>query len=156
MTEPRPADQPLVPAVWVDGHPQLEAIAAAVWEQCDRSDSGLCVEDDPRSIAVAALAAVHSAPATPAAVLREAADRLDRLGLRDLATQELRRLADEAETGGSSAAAPAAQCTAGLLPFTSDRVHRCVRHGAHDSHETASGARWGNGSADEPPMGGTQ
>lgn len=101
MTEPRPADQPLVPAMWVDGHPQLEAIAAAVWEQCDRSDSGLYVEDDPRSIAVAALAAVHSAPATPAAILREAADRLDRLGLRDLATRELRRMADEAETGGA-------------------------------------------------------
>ncbi|MEU3386316.1 MULTISPECIES: hypothetical protein [Streptomyces] len=101
MTEPRPADQPIVPTVWVDGHTQLEAIAAAVWEQCDRSDSGLCVEDDPRNIAVAALAAVHSAPATPAAVLREAADRLDRLGLRDLATHELRRMADEAETGGA-------------------------------------------------------
>lgn len=46
-------------------------------------------------------------PVTPlptidrAAVLREAADRLDRLGLRDLATRELRRMADEAETGGA-------------------------------------------------------
>ncbi|MGX1708886.1 hypothetical protein ACWIFI_06105 [Streptomyces albidoflavus] len=35
-------------------------------------------------------------PADRAAVLRDAADRLDRLGLRDLATQELRRMADEA------------------------------------------------------------
>ncbi|MEL7994264.1 hypothetical protein AAG656_28595 [Streptomyces albidoflavus] len=43
-----------------------------------------------------------TAPTTDrAAVLREAADRLDRLGLRDLATRELRRMADEAETGGA-------------------------------------------------------
>lgn len=46
------------PTDWIDRHPQLEAIAAAVWEQCGRSDSGMCVEDDPRNIAVAALAAV--------------------------------------------------------------------------------------------------
>lgn len=50
------------PTDWIDGHPQLEAIAAAVWEQCGRSDSGTCVEDDPRNIAVAALAA--ALPAT--------------------------------------------------------------------------------------------
>ncbi|MET9190705.1 hypothetical protein ABZX63_36385 [Streptomyces tendae] len=52
------AVDPAAPDVWVDGHPQLEAIAAAVWERCGRSDSGMCVEDDPRNIAVAALAAV--------------------------------------------------------------------------------------------------
>jgi len=67
MTEPT-----ALPADWIDGHPQLEAIAAAVWEQCGRSDSGTCVEDDPRNIAVAALAAVLPAPA----VLREAAEQL--------------------------------------------------------------------------------
>ncbi|WP_230536436.1 hypothetical protein [Streptomyces sp. OUCMDZ-3434] len=39
--------------------------------------------------------------AARAAILREAADHLDRLGLRDLATRELRRMADEAETGGA-------------------------------------------------------
>lgn len=58
-SEPRQFNQSLDPAVWVDGHPQLEAIAAAVWEQCDRSDSGICVEDDPRNIAVAALDAIR-------------------------------------------------------------------------------------------------
>ncbi|HBF84206.1 MAG TPA: hypothetical protein DD420_31040 [Streptomyces sp.] len=42
-----------------------------------------------------------SQPADRAAVLRDAADRLDRLGLRDLATRELRRMADEAETGSA-------------------------------------------------------
>jgi hypothetical protein len=52
------ASSQAAPAVWIDGHPQLEAIAAAVWERCGRSDSGTCVEDDPRNIAVAALAAV--------------------------------------------------------------------------------------------------
>ncbi|CAM5265336.1 hypothetical protein [Streptomyces fumanus] len=45
---------------------------------------------------------------------------------------------------------PAPQCTAGLLPATSERVDRCVRHGKHDSHVTASGVRWGKGSNDEP------
>jgi hypothetical protein len=50
----------------------LEAIAIAVWERCGRSDSGTCVEDDPRNIAVAALAAVPPAPTDRAAVLRKA------------------------------------------------------------------------------------
>ncbi|MEV7034568.1 hypothetical protein AB0N99_30605 [Streptomyces sp. NPDC093272] len=45
------------PAVWVDGHPQLEAIAAAVWEQC-RTEGTSLVVDDPRNIAVAAYSAV--------------------------------------------------------------------------------------------------
>src|SRR5690606_3767459 len=55
------------PPAWVDGHPQLEAIAAAVWEQCGRSDNGACVDDDPRNIAVAALSAVrHTADAPDA------------------------------------------------------------------------------------------
>src|SRR5690606_20675225 len=51
---------PTAPLAWVDGHPQLEAIAAAVWEQCGRSDNGACVDDDPRNIAVAALSAVRN------------------------------------------------------------------------------------------------
>jgi hypothetical protein len=54
-----PTDHTTPPA-WVDGHPQLEAIAAAVWEQCGRSDNGACVDDDPRNIAVAALSAVRN------------------------------------------------------------------------------------------------
>jgi hypothetical protein len=67
------------PAVWIDGHPQLEAIAAAVWERCRTEDTSLVV-DDPRNIAVAALAAVlgvlpagsGDTAATRAAVLAEA------------------------------------------------------------------------------------
>ena len=54
--------QDSAPSDWIDGHPQLEAIAAAVWERCEHHDSGLIV-DDPRNIAVAALAAVLAAPA---------------------------------------------------------------------------------------------
>src|SRR5690606_9340163 len=53
------------PPAWVDGHPQLEAIAAAVWEQCGRSDNGACVDDDPRNIAVAALSAVRNTADAP-------------------------------------------------------------------------------------------
>lgn len=98
------------PTNWIDGHPQLEAIAAAVWEQCGRSDSGMCVEDDPRNIAVAALAAVLPPPVSRADVLREAADRIDREDLPQdqvdmfdngarWATKLLRRMADE-EQGG--------------------------------------------------------
>lgn len=40
----------------------------------------------------------------------------------------------------------APQCTASLGP---EPFARCVRHGQHDSHKTAAGALWGNGSADE-------
>ncbi|MFD5910274.1 hypothetical protein ACFWHL_16305 [Streptomyces massasporeus] len=67
-----PPTTPSAPTDWVDGHPQLEAIAAAVWEKCGRSDSGMCVEDDPRNIAVAALAAYARRGERPGAVLRRA------------------------------------------------------------------------------------
>jgi hypothetical protein len=43
----------------------------------------------------------------------------------------------------------APQCSAGLLPATDAAVDRCVRRGKHDSHATAAGVRWGNGSEDE-------
>jgi hypothetical protein len=61
------------PSEWIDGHPRLEAIAVAVYEQCETGDGGI-VHDDPRNIAVAALAAVLPAFTDRAAVLREAAD----------------------------------------------------------------------------------
>jgi hypothetical protein len=60
------------PAVWVDGHPQLEAIAAAVHEHCQTGDGGI-VHDDPRNIAVAAMAAVLPARVDRADVLDQAA-----------------------------------------------------------------------------------
>ncbi|WP_326739110.1 hypothetical protein [Streptomyces sp. NBC_01022] len=52
--------------------------------------------------------------------------------------------------------APAPQCTAGLLPATDAAVDRCIRRGKHDSHATAAGVLWGNGSADEQPEDGEQ
>ncbi|MEU0783479.1 hypothetical protein ABZ341_18135 [Streptomyces sp. NPDC006173] len=98
------------PTDWIDGHPQLEAIAAAVWEKCGRSDSGSLVEDDPRNIAVAVLAAVLPVPADRAAVLREAADALPEADLRLVPPMDrkrvanwLRRLADAASGPGDAA-----------------------------------------------------
>jgi hypothetical protein len=112
-----PAADRAVPTDRVDGHPQLEAIAAAVWERCGRSDSSMCVEDDPRNIAVAALAALAAvlpAPTNRATVLQEAADHLARQadelwapGSRAHTVMyadaaELRRMADEAQQPGES------------------------------------------------------
>ncbi|MCM3822283.1 hypothetical protein ACP4TB_28865 [Streptomyces sp. DR3-1] len=84
MTEPRPGDT-LRDRI-------AEAIADATGNNWPAQ--AFLVEAD-------AVMAVLPAPADRATVLREAADRLDRLGLRDLATRELRRMADEAGTGGS-------------------------------------------------------
>ncbi|MFI1165602.1 hypothetical protein ACH4UM_18800 [Streptomyces sp. NPDC020801] len=64
-----PVDQA---AVWVDGDPLMEAIAAAAYAHCRTGDGGI-VHDDPRNIA-AAVAGVARA-----AVLREAADALGAL-----------------------------------------------------------------------------
>lgn len=111
-TAPAPAaDRAAVRAVWIDGHPQLEAIAAAVWEKCGRSDSGSCVEDDPRNIAVAAFAAVLPASTGRAAVLSESERTMLRYALDQAqeaiwfqdgftdedqaAVDRLRRMADE-------------------------------------------------------------
>ncbi|MCG0061686.1 hypothetical protein L0F81_00030 [Streptomyces tricolor] len=71
-----PPSRAAVPADWIDGHPQLEAIAAAVWEHC-RTEGTSIVADDPRNIAVAALAAAFPAPTGQAAGLLWAADQID-------------------------------------------------------------------------------
>ncbi|AJP04757.1 hypothetical protein TU94_28240 [Streptomyces cyaneogriseus subsp. noncyanogenus] len=71
---PAPVDRG-APTVWIDGHPQLEAIAAAVWEQCEHHNSGLVI-DDPRNIAVAALGALRGVlppPVDQAAIVRACA-----------------------------------------------------------------------------------
>ncbi|MFE6716809.1 hypothetical protein ACFVDU_04375 [Streptomyces albidoflavus] len=84
MSEPRPAD---------DLRDRIaEAIADATGNNWPAQ--AFLVEAD-------AVMTVLPAPADRATVLCEAADRLDRLGLRDLATQELRRMVAEAETGGA-------------------------------------------------------
>jgi hypothetical protein len=111
---------------WTDGHPQLEAIAAAVWEQCGRSDNGSCVEDDPRNIAVAALAAVVPPPTglTAEEAYRLAVSAALRLGtgatweaIRDRAedltaeaeglTEARRRILDQQRATGESTDLPA-------------------------------------------------
>jgi hypothetical protein len=55
-----PATDQAAPAVWIDDHPQLEAIAAAVWDRC-RTEGTSLVVDDPRNIAVAAYTAAFEA-----------------------------------------------------------------------------------------------
>jgi hypothetical protein len=64
--------EPTASAVWIDGDPLMEAIAAAVWEHCARDDDDMpqLVLDDPRTIAAAA------APVARAVVLAAAARRL--------------------------------------------------------------------------------
>lgn len=49
-------------AVWVDGDPLMEAIAAAIWEHCNTEGTS-SVNDDPRNIAAVAatVARTHGA-----------------------------------------------------------------------------------------------
>ncbi|MFM9589836.1 hypothetical protein ACKI1J_15065 [Streptomyces scabiei] len=53
---------PAPPAVWSDGDPLMQAIAAAVWERCARDDADMpqLTLDDPRTIAAAAAHAVRA------------------------------------------------------------------------------------------------
>lgn len=118
VTVAAPPTGQTAPAVWVDGHPQLEAIAAAVWEHCRTEDTSLVV-DDPRNIAVAALAAVLPPNAD------QAAELVKQIGLRDYWHQEamsatariieletkLRRLAGEAQQQPETQAGPATPST---------------------------------------------
>lgn len=83
-------DHDAIPAAWVDGDPLMEAIADAVWEHCAIEGTASLVVDDPRNIAGTAAAvarrlltppaALPSAPADRAALLREAADLCDEAG----------------------------------------------------------------------------
>ncbi|MFF1416537.1 hypothetical protein [Streptomyces sp. NPDC058280] len=78
-------DQPEpVRPVWIVGDPTMEAIAASVWEQCQHSESGLAVLDDPRNIA-AVVAAVRTAAGQPhnRAALRDRIAEALRPGSRD-------------------------------------------------------------------------
>lgn len=69
-------------AVWVDGDPLMEVIAATVWQHCarDSEDMPQLVCDDPRTIAAfaAAVARAHAAVSVSAA-----APPTDRAALRD-------------------------------------------------------------------------
>jgi hypothetical protein len=52
-------------AVWIDGDPLMEAIAAAVWERCGRDDVDMpqLTMDDPRTIAAVAASVACQQPA---------------------------------------------------------------------------------------------
>ncbi|MFD3638255.1 hypothetical protein [Streptomyces griseus] len=64
------------PAVWVDGDPLMEAIAAAVYEQCGTDPVSSVVVDDPRNIAaVAAAVARQLLGTTEGAGAEPSADR---------------------------------------------------------------------------------
>ncbi|MGW4040444.1 hypothetical protein ACWEIM_29915 [Streptomyces sp. NPDC004778] len=69
-TTPTPADRPadqLRAAVWVDGDPLMEAIAAAVYEQCDKYPEVSVTIDDPRTIAAVAATVARQLLGTNAA-----------------------------------------------------------------------------------------
>ena len=137
---------------WIDGHPQLEAIAASVYERCTTGDGGI-VHDDPRNIAVAALAAVLPPHTDQAAVLDETAALLEAqsctCGCRRAAefvrqraavirAADARRLA--AETAG-----PVAQATTdGVKPRQCPAIDivygRCIRP-VHDGGECFHGGQ---------------
>ncbi|MEU3826493.1 hypothetical protein AB0F36_14410 [Streptomyces sp. NPDC029080] len=111
---PAPAtDRSAAPTDWIDGHPQLEAIAAAVWERCEHHDSGLVI-DDPRNIAVAALAAVLPPPDQQAAECPQCNDT----GACNGGPCPLRRLAGEAQQDEAAPRPAACRCHSreGLTP----------------------------------------
>lgn len=106
-TNPNPAPT----AVWVDGDPLMEAIAAAVWERCARDDADMpqLVLDDPRNIAAAAASVARAVILTEAAECAyRIARRLDEQqhdqraqgawDVENVLRAELRRLAAEAPT----------------------------------------------------------
>jgi hypothetical protein len=62
----------------------------------------------------------------------------------ELDAERAAALRDSLTGPGAEEPTPAPQCSAGLLPATDAAVDRCVRHGAHDTHVTAAGARWPN------------
>jgi len=109
---------PTNPAVWSDGEPLMEVIAAAVYEQCGTDAVSSIVVDDPRNIAAVAATVARRVLGTPTtntetpapaadlpAVLREAADDLTALAAPDSergagvrwAADHLRHKADQAQ-----------------------------------------------------------
>jgi hypothetical protein len=145
---PAPTAPASAPTVWIDGHPQLEAIAAAVWERCERGGNST-VFDDPRNIAVAALAAVLPAPDNRAAVLSDtdrqfltyaldlAADQMasrgDEFGADDRAAMErLRRLAGEAQQDERCETGDMRTCT-GACPVHGELPEQQAAHKAQQN-----------------------
>ncbi|WP_199888837.1 hypothetical protein, partial [Streptomyces badius] len=86
--EHAPTPEPSPAPAWVDGDPLMEALAAAVYEQCGTDAVSSIVVDDPRTIAaVAATVARQLLGTTEGAVVTPSADRRDRyaaaMALRD-------------------------------------------------------------------------
>ncbi|WP_432027420.1 hypothetical protein [Streptomyces sp. 1222.5] len=111
-------------AVWIDGDPLMEAIAAAVWEQCGRSDSGTYVEDDPRNIAVAAYAAVQLAGEAHNTGTPQQDDR----PFRDEPTEVLRHALALASVHASQAARFRPQDQDDALPAVADLFQAELQH----------------------------
>lgn len=81
--EDRGEEPPLLPtaappAVWSDGDPLMQAIAATVWERCARDDADMpqLTLDDPRTIAAAAAHAVRALQGDRAALRQRIAAAL--------------------------------------------------------------------------------
>lgn len=127
-------DRAAAPTDWIDGHPQLEAIAAAVWEQC-RTEGTSLVVDDPRNIAVAALAAVLG-------VLPEAANQTAEV--ERLRTQNARMRHElEVMYGGAFDSLPSTQPAdrAAILSEAADALDRYVGMQSSDAAPEVYGAR---------------
>jgi hypothetical protein len=137
-------------AVWADGDPLMEALAAAVWEHC-HTEGTSTVADDPRNIAAVAASVVRAQQAADqtavrAATLHEAAEALGRMdydtdstdygydtyrdawngGVMDAAA-ELRRLADEQPAPGTPLTAAQRPVHAVPLPGSNGISFCCGR-----------------------------
>jgi hypothetical protein len=151
MTDQTAADVP----VWQDEHPLMEAIAAAVWEHCEKQPGSGIVIDDPRNIAAAAhlavRAAARQAAGQPAAATT--AGKAAALGTtptdyrryrHDAAVEEVREAAKGlyAETGlrvmdaleqpipavGGQDAGQPAEAVRTLTPLEHDRAWHAIEH----------------------------
>jgi hypothetical protein len=119
-----PATDRAAPTDWIDGHPQLEAIAAAVWEQCEHHDSGLII-DDPRTIAVAALAAMPPTPTDRAGLREQIAEALVRM---DAMTWLGCRRGDREHDEPIGQEALAERLAEAVLPAPADRAAELAKH----------------------------
>ncbi|MFF2228986.1 hypothetical protein ACFVV7_37370, partial [Streptomyces globisporus] len=116
-TTPTPADRPadqLRAAVWVDGDPLMEAMAAAVYEQCDKHPEVSVTIDDPRTIAAVAATVARQLLGTSVAEGASTEPEPD-AGLRDRIAAAIRA---ESSRADDLALADA------VMPVVTDRLRR--------------------------------